>query len=138
VTQPYGLALWILAGLFALRVAAQPLALFVDSPVLPRFESWHGGVLPYPLLLATQLLILAWLLLTARRVSRAALKPSRKSGRLLLAIASVYGVTMLTRLLLGATLLSDERWFASPVPTTFHLVLASYLFVCGHYHYRHG
>lgn len=134
----YGPWLWTLAALFALRVVAQPLALAVNSRFLPRFESWHSGLLPYPLLVGTQLLILAWLLTTARRVSRAAVQPGRTLGRFLLGAAGIYGVTMLARLVLGATLLRDERWFASPVPTVFHLVLAGYLFAYGHLHYRYG
>ena len=136
--QAYGRWLWTLTVLFALRVIAQPLALVVDSPLLPRFESWHSAVLPYPLLVGAQILILAWLLVTAWRVSHGTIQPGRKSGTVLLGIAGVYGVTMLTRLALGATVLRGERWFASPVPTAFHLVLAGYLFAYGHMHYRHG
>ena len=94
--------------------------------------------MPYPLLVVSQLFILAWLTTTAWRVSHDTVKPNPKSGRLLLAIAGVYALTMLTRLILGATMLRDERWFASPVPTVFHLGLASYLFVYGHLHARHG
>jgi hypothetical protein len=45
---------------------------------------------------------------------------------------------MFMRLLLGATVLREARWFASPVPTAFHLVLAAYLFVYGRFHYRHA
>jgi hypothetical protein len=45
---------------------------------------------------------------------------------------------MLARLPLGATLLREERWFASPPPTAFHLVLAKYLFLYGRLHLRHG
>ena len=47
-SQRYAPWLWLLLGLFALRVVAQPLALQVDTQLLPRFESWHGGLLPYP------------------------------------------------------------------------------------------
>ncbi len=130
--------LWLLAALFALRVIAQPLALVLDVSFLPRFEAWHSGLLPYPLLVVTQLLILAWLLTTARRVTRATSMPNRRVGTFLFVASGVYGITMLARLLLGATALRDERWFASPVPTTFHLVLAGYLFVYGHFHYNHG
>ena len=136
--KAYGPWLWTLAALFAVRVTAQPLALLVDSPLLPPFESWHSGVMPYPLLIVSQLFILAWLTTTAWRVSQETVKPNRSSGRLLLAIAGVYALTMLTRLILGATMLRDERWFASPVPTVFHLGLAGYLFVYGHLHARHG
>ena len=134
----YGRWLWLLAAFFALRVIAQPLALVVDSRFLPRFESWYSGLIPYPVLVGVQLVILAWLLITASRVSRAVARPRPTFGTLLLGAAGVYVVTMLMRLLLGATVLREERWFASPVPTAFHLVLASYLFVYGHFHYRHG
>ena len=84
--------------------------------------------MPYPLLIVSQLFILAWLTTTAWRVSQETVKPNRRSGRRLLSIAGVYTLTMLTRLILGATMLRDERWFASPVPTVFHLGLAG-LFV---------
>jgi hypothetical protein len=130
----HGRWLWILAALFGLRVAAQPLALLVEAPVLPPFESWHSALLPYPLLLATQLLILTWLVTTAARVSRGGVQPSRMFGRLVLGVAAAYGIVMFTRLVLGVTVLSDMRWFASPVPAIFHLVLAGYLFVYGRVH----
>ncbi len=136
--QTYGRWLWALTALFVFRVIAQPLALVVDSPLLPQFESWHSGLLPYPLLVVAQLFILAWLALTAWRVSHDAVTPNRKAGRVLQAIAGLYAAGMLARLILGATVLREERWFASPLPTVFHLGLASYLFVFGHLHARHG
>ena len=43
---------------------------------------------------------------------------------------------MLGRLILGATIMKGQRWFASPVPTLFHLVLAADLIVYGHFHFR--
>lgn len=124
--------------MFALRVVAQPLALVLDVWFLPRFESWHSGLLPYLLLASAQLLILAGLLTTAWRVTRSTSRRNYLVGTFLRLVSGVYGLTMLARLLLGATILRDERWFASPVPTTFHLVLAGYLFVYGHYHHSHG
>ena len=136
--QPYAQWLWALTALFAIRVISQPLALVIDFRWLPRFESWHSGVMPYPLLVVAQLFILAWLAIIARRVSHNMVKPNRTSGRFLIAIAAVYAATMVTRLVLGATVLRDDRWFGSPVPTLFHLGLAGYLFVFGHLHARHG
>jgi hypothetical protein len=132
--RTHGRWLWLLTALFALRVAAQPLALVVDAPWLPRFEAWHGGVLPYPVLLLSQLAILAWLVRTAWRISTGAAVPRPTVGRLLLGAAGFYGGVMVLRLLLGATMLRDDRWFASPVPTAFHLVLAGYLFLLGRFH----
>ena len=128
--------LYLALGLFVLRVLAQPLALILPAGTLPSFESWHSGALPYPLLVAAQIAILAWLCLTAWRVARGAVRPHRKRGKLWIAAACVYGGAMGLRLLLGATVFEDIRWFASPLPTVFHFVLAGYLFAYGRFHVR--
>lgn len=56
----------------------------------------------------------------------------------MLAFGGIYFTTMLVRLVLGLTILSTNRWFSSILPTMFHLVLASYLLVYGHFHFRYG
>jgi len=132
-TRRYAGVLWLLTGLFAFRVAAQPAALAFDR-LLPSFNSWDGGVLPYPVLLATQLVILGWLARTAWRFSTGRITPRPSIGRAALAIGGVYFGAMFLRLLLGATVLRDVRWFASPLPAFFHLVLATYLLVYGYCH----
>ena len=136
--QRYATGLWLLFALFACRVVAQPLALVVHSPALPPFEAWHSGALPYGLLLASQVLILAASGWTAWRFSTGAVKPSRTVGIAAIAFGGLYFLGMVARLILGATALSDVHWFASPVPTVFHLVLAAYVLLFGHYHYVHG
>jgi hypothetical protein len=136
VARRYAPWLWGLAALFALRVIAQPLALWLET--LPPFEAWHGGALPYPALVALQLVVLAWTIRTAGRFSAGEVVPSRRVGLAALAIGDLYLTTMLLRLALGATVFSDRRWFASPLPTLFHLVLAAYLLVFGWFHFRGG
>ena len=130
--------LWALTALFCLRVVAQPLAAVALVPGLPPFDAWHSGALPYPVLLATQVAIVAWLVRTTHAVRSATVRWRRSAGRWLVAAACVYSATMLARLMLGATLLRDVPWFARPVPTFFHLVLAAYLGVYGRLHLRHG
>ena len=120
------------------RVIAQPLSLIIESPLLPRFDSWHGGVLPYPALLLAQLLIIAWFARTAWRFSRGEAVPRRGRGRFFVTFGTLYFVTMLARLILGLTALRDSRWFTSYLPTLFHLVLASWLLVYGHFNYKYG
>ena len=132
-TRSCAWALWLLTGLFAFRVAAQPAALLFDR-LLPPFDSWDGGVLPYPVLLVTQLVILGWLARTAWRFSTGRVTSRPSIGRAALAFGGVYFAVMFLRLLLGATVLSDVRWFASPLPAFFHLVLAAYLLVYGYCH----
>jgi hypothetical protein len=130
--------LWILFALFALRVIAQPLALVVESAALPRFESWHSAALPYAVLLPSQILILVALGWTAWRFTMGNVTPRQAKGKLALALGTVYLLAMVLRLVLGATVLSHVRWFASPLPTVFHLVLAGYLLVYGRFHYVLG
>ena len=132
-TRSYAWALWFLTGLFAFRVAAQPAALAFDR-LLPSFNSWDGGVLPYPVLLVTQLGILGWLTSTAWRFSTGRVTARPSIGRAALAFGGVYFAAMFLRLLLGATLFGDVRWFASPLPAFFHLVLATYLLLDGYCH----
>lgn len=132
-TRAHARALWVLTALFAFRVVAQPAALAFDG-VLPSFNSWDGGVLPYPVLLVTQLMILGWLARTAWRVSTGTIVPRRRIGRAALTFGGVYFAVMFLRLLLGATALSHVRWFASPLPAFFHLVLATYLLLYGYCH----
>jgi len=128
----------VLLGLFALRVAAQPLALVVHASLLPPFESWHSGALPYWLLLVSQLVILAGLGWIAWSFTVGTPHPRRSIGVAALAFGGCYFTGMLARLVLGVTLFRDVRWFASPVPTVFHLVLAAWVLVYGHFHYVHG
>ncbi|MGH8734250.1 MAG: hypothetical protein ACREVB_11250, partial [Burkholderiales bacterium] len=50
--------LWILLGLFVLRVAGQAMVAFFDVQWLPPMERWYSGLVPYELLLPAQLLII--------------------------------------------------------------------------------
>ncbi|HEX6627058.1 MAG TPA: hypothetical protein VF105_03805 [Gemmatimonadaceae bacterium] len=103
---------------------------------MPRFESWHGGVLPYPALLFAQLLIIAWFTRTARRFNKGDVTPHRRRGMWVMAFGVVYFLTMLGRLILGLTVMRESRWFTSYLPTFFHLVLASFLLLYAHFHLR--
>jgi len=105
---------------------------------LPRFESWHSGVLPYPALVAAQLLIIAWFARTTLRFGNGDVVPSYRRGIFFLAFGGVYFLLMLTRLLLGLTTMRNSRWFTSYLPTAFHLVLASWLLVYGEFHFRYA
>jgi hypothetical protein len=137
-SRRYAVALWLLLLVFAVRVVAQPLALVVRSPVLPPFESWHSDALPYGMLLSSQVVILLVLGWTAWRFTVGDVDARRDVGILALALGGIYFGAMLARLILGVTALSDVRWFASPIPTVFHLVLATSLLMYGHFHYVHG
>lgn len=138
LSRSYAPWLWFLLSLFTVRVIAQPSALLFDVGFLPPFASWHGGVLPYPILLVMQLFILGWLVRTARQFTRGSVTPRYRLGMAVLIMASMYFIAMLLRLVLGLTILGEHRWFTSYLPAFFHLVLASFLLLYGHFHFRYG
>ncbi len=131
----YAKWLWLLLMVFAFRVAAQPAALVFRDSFLPLFDSWHSGVMPYGLLLASQLLILATLGWTSWRFTAGNVVPRRGIGVVALTLGGLYFGVMALRLSLGLTVLSHQRWFASRVPTVFHLVLATFVLLVGYFHY---
>ena len=136
--QQHGRWLWLALGAFIVRVVAQPAAFLTGWRVLPGFETWQSGALPYVWLLVSQLVIVGWMTRTARRVSSGTARPSRARGQVIAAAAGLYGAAMVTRLLLGVTLFAGHWWFDAPLPTAFHLVIASYLGVYARYHLRAG
>ena len=136
-TKRYSLWLWALFGLFLFRVLAQLVQVKTTLPFLPPFEQWHSAVIPYPLLLMSQIIILGFLSKIAFAFSKGRVVPSRTSGRIWLAFGTIYFGAMMLRLILGLTIFSGHAWFSNHLPTFFHLVLASFLLVVGMYHVRY-
>lgn len=126
-------ALWTLSALFLMRVLGQVLVVFAGVSWLPPASEWYSGLLPYPLLLPAQVVILALMLrinLQASR-NRGYLSNRRpRLGRCLLAFAAVYAGVMLVRYGISASL-HPERRLLPPgiIPIVFHWVLATYLAV---------
>jgi len=137
-SRRYAKWLWGLFALFAFRVAAQPAALLIDHPLLPRFESWHSAALPYGVLLGSQVLILTAFGWAAWRFTLGGLVARRRVGIAALALGGLYFAAMVVRLIFGLSMLRHLRWFASPLPTVFHLALAAFVLLCGHFHYVHA
>jgi hypothetical protein len=136
-TIPVGhvLLLGLCTALFALRAAAQLVQYASPTRFLPPFDAWQGSGLAYPLLLASQLLILVAMAWGAGVVYRRA-RVRRSVGRWLVVLGGLYFGSMSVRLALGLTVLSDLAWFAKPLPALFHVVLAGYVLTLGHYHSR--
>jgi hypothetical protein len=121
-------------ALFCFRVAAQLAAAVISLPFLPPFEAWHSGTLPYPVLVVSQVAIVAVYAWMARGIANGRTRPGARLGGWLLVLGGLYFALMVARLILGATLLSGSSWWHAPVPSAFHLVLAGFLIVAGHFH----
>ena len=120
--------LWILLALFALRVAGQLLVVTGHAPFLPPMDDWQSGLLPYPLLLASQIVILGVLGTVSVQFSRGSgvfVRPHRRLATPLWVIGWTYAVGMILRY---ALLRRDA------IPVVFHIVLATFLVVVAHHH----
>ena len=132
-------ALWTLLALFTGRVAGQ-LAVSVDAaPFLPPMEQWQSGLLPYPVLLASQLLLIAGLGTICRQFSRGVgyfVEPRPWLGTPLWIAGLIYAGAMVVRYVVWMTIHPEERWTGDLIPVVFHIVLASFLLVVADRHRR--
>ena len=122
--------LWILLLLFALRVSGQLLVVAGVAPFLPPMDEWQSGLLPYPLLLASQILILAVLVSVCLQFTRGTgyfVKRRTWLGTFLWIAGWLYAIGMIVRY---AVLRRDA------IPVVFHIVLATFLLVVAHHHRR--
>lgn len=116
-----------LAGLFLGRVVVQFIQWVSTVDFLPEFDAWQSGTLPYPALLASQLLIVAVQLTVILRLRAGRFRPGRRARQFLLAAGSIYVAAMLARLLSGQTWADGHSFLDAPLPTIFHLVLAGFV-----------
>jgi len=127
----------VLAGLFFLRVLGQALVAFAGVTLLPPMSEWYSGLLPYPLLLPVQLVIL----LVQGKISldlgrgHGFFVPRRpRVGRGLQRFAAVYVLAMVLRYALTMAWYPERRWLGTgTIPIVLHWVLAAYLFTLGRF-----
>ena len=132
----YAFALGFLMFLFLGRVLIQLWQAWRPVGWLPPFESWHSATLPYPALVAAQVVVLALGAWSTWGIGSGRISAQPRVGRVLLVLGLIYFLSMAARLLLGLTLLHDIHWLDAPLPSVFHLVLATYLLVLSRFHLR--
>lgn len=115
------------AGLFLSRVVVQFIQWVSTVEFLPEFDAWQSGTLPYPALLASQLVILAVQLVVIFRVRADRFRPGQRTRRFLFAAGSIYFAAMVARLLSGQTWAGGHSFLDAPLPSIFHLVLAVFV-----------
>ena len=116
--------LWTCIVLFLLRVVGQLEVLLLAPAWLPPMYDWYSGLIPYPILLPLQIVILTIMSAVATRQAR--------PGRWKLwvrAIAIVYFAAMLMRLIVQLMRGPDSVIAAGGIPVAFHWVLALFLLV---------
>jgi hypothetical protein len=135
----YPLLLGACTALFVLRVLGQAVVAGWDVGFLPPFERWQSGLLPYPVLLAAQVVLVALMLKIVGDFARAdgyfvRLRP--RTGRILMGLGSLYALTMVVRYGVTMAAYPERRWFTGTIPIWFHFVLAAFVLTLGHYQLR--
>ena len=131
------LILALLAVVFLGRVVGQAIVALSAPRWLPPMEEWYSGLIPYPVLLPIQILILALQARISWDLWHGAGLFARRSPRLgviLIWFALIYFMVMLSRYVITMALFPERRWFGHAIPIFFHWVLAGYLFAWSRYH----
>lgn len=131
------IVLWVLLIAFCGRVLGQLLVVIDAAPWLPPMKEWYSGLLPYPELLASQILIIlvcSWICVDFSRGRGFWVSTRPFFARGVLVFAYVYLAAMLARYALRMVLVPEARWFGQTIPIVFHWVLASFLVVFGRWH----
>lgn len=127
---------WLLSALFAARVLGQALQRWQPQSFLPPAEAFQGSSLPYGLLLAAQLVILAAMVYFTWRMQRRTLSPRRGIGIPLAWVGTLYMTGALGRIAVGLAFPGAHSWFRAWIPAFFHLVLAGFVLTVSIYHLR--
>ena len=103
----------------------QALVVFLDVKFLPPMEAWYSGLMPYPYLLPSQLLIIALM-------AKICVDFTRQRGyfyeakRFMASEWLWFGYVYLAAMIARAVFLWDH-----PIPIVFHWVLATFVIVVG-------
>ena len=131
-TQREARLMTVLATLFLGRVLGQLIVSRRQVRFLPPMEQWQSGLLPYPVLLLSQGVILgtqAAIIGQARRGEGVLVEPRPRAGAALRFLSIVYFGSMIARYVVSMRRHPDRRWLGKTIPIWFHCVLAIFLFV---------
>ena len=135
----YSSWLWLFTALLFLRVAGQVIVVLYAPRWLPPMHQWQSGLLPYPVLLLGQIMVLTIMVLICLDFSRGAGRfvqqyPGR--GQYLLWFSYVYFGGMVLRYVIWMWRRPDQRWVGGTIPIVFHCVVAAFIFTFATYHVR--
>lgn len=125
-----------LSAAFLLRVAGQAVQRWFPQEFLPAFDAWQGSGMPYPALLASQVVIVALLGAAICSMVHRARLLNATGSRCVIVIGCVYLAVMLARLALGLTVFGDSGWFTAWISTLLHLGLAVVVILWGRDQFR--
>ena len=139
LVKSYAVILGVLAFAFLLRVAGQLLVANFEIGFLPPMEEWYSGLIPYPILLVLQALLLGVQLSISRDLWRGSgffSIPRPRAGAVLRIFSYIYFGAMVLRYVITMSAFPERRWFVGTIPIFFHWVLAAYLVTLAHFYVK--
>ena len=133
----YGPVLWVLTVLLLGRVIGQLVVFFYAPKFLPPMGQWQSGLVPYPLLVAVQAVVLGLMVSISYDFSRGSgfwVQPQPELGLVVLWWSYVYFGAMVVRYVLRMKRRPDQRWLGGTIPIIFHCVVATFQWVFAAYH----
>ena len=122
--------LWLCTALFLARVWGQIIVGIYAPPQLPAWAEWYSGLMPFPWLLLSQLLLLMFMAVVnvdhARRSGRFHVEREIIRRRISV-FALAYALAMVARYAWRMAALPEARWFGGTIPIGFHFVLAAWV-----------
>ena len=141
-TSRISIILWSLLLAFIARVGGQMMvAMGIATDILPPMEEWHSGLLPYPLLVIFQIMIIILygkICLDFSEGKGFWVNARRGLGIGLLIFGSTYLAGMLLRYIIRMAIFPEERWLGGTIPIFLHWVLALFLLIVGHFHWKYS
>ena len=123
--------LWVCLILFLLRVLGQIEVWLLAPPWLPSMEDWYSGLLPYPLLLPAQIILLMAMTAILTAQGRSAWPDSPRVRHWTRVVALLYFAGMTLRLALQFARGAPDVLAAGGIPVAFHWVLALFFYTLG-------
>jgi len=133
----YAPILWILTVLLFGRVIGQVIVFFYAPKFLPPMEKWQSGLLPYPLLVLGQCIVL-WLMISISfdftRTSGFWMEPHPLLGAIVLWWSYFYFAAMVVRYTVRMSRKPDQRWLGGTIPIIFHSLVAVFQWIFAAHH----
>jgi hypothetical protein len=133
---PYSAFLILFTLLLFGRVIGQLIVYLYAPRWLPPMDQWQSGLLPYPVLLASQGIVLTCMTLICVDFARMRgffLQPHPRGGVFSVWFAYLYFGGMVFRYIVTMTRKPERRWFGGTIPIIFHSIMAAFLWTWGKY-----
>ncbi len=130
----YAFFLTLFTALLVARVLGQLVVVLFAPRWLPPMDRWQSGLLPYPVLFASQIVVLTFMVMISLDFTRGAgffVEPHPRGGRFSVWFGSVYFAGMIVRYVVRMTRRPDQRWLGGTIPIVFHSFVAFFLITWG-------